>query len=183
LEGMGQSTVIDANETPENCIRCENVENVTIKSITAKNTGEDYSEYYSCILLENVTNCVVADCKVVNGAGHGINLTQSTNCKIVNNICNNNGNAGIYLGNSSSDNTISGNTCNNNDFYGINLDNSNNNTVTSNTCNNNGNYGIRSGNSSSDNTISGNTCNNNQACGILSNSNNSTITENTCNNN
>ena len=62
---------------------------------------------------------------------------------------------GIYLS-GSSNNTITGNTCNNND-YGIYLSGSNNNTITGNTCNNNNSYGIYlSG--SSNNTITGNTC-------------------------
>lgn len=63
-------------------------------------------------------------------------------------------NYGIRLS-SSSDNTITGNTCNNNS-YGIYLYSSSNNTVTGNTCNNNSN-GIYL-NSSSDNTVTGNTC-------------------------
>ena len=114
---------------------------------------------------------------------YGIYLVSSSSDNTVTgNICNNNGNTGICLS-SSNNNTMSGNTCNNNGTYGIDLDNSNNNTVTGNTCNNNGPYGIRSGKSSSDNTISGNTCNNNVSGIYLNNSNNSTITGNTCNNN
>lgn len=120
LEGMGQSTVIDANKTPISCIGCENVENVTIKSITFKNTGGNYN----CIHFVNVTNCVVADCKLVNNGGNGINMIQAIdstvrncisnsnglggirlgeciNCKIVNNICEKNFNNGIFIVNSS----------------------------------------------------------------------------------
>src|SRR5690606_643933 len=89
-------------------------------------------------------------------------------------------NYGIYLY-SASNNTITGNTCNNNN-NGIRFDSSSNkNIVTGNTCNNNNN-GIRF-DSSSDNTITGNTCNNNSSNGVYlsSSSNNNTITGNTCN--
>jgi parallel beta-helix repeat protein len=90
-------------------------------------------------------------------------------------------NYGIYLY-SSSDNTITDNTCNNNDFYAISLYSSSNNTITGNTCNNNF-YAIYL-HSSSDNTVTGNTCNNN-ICSIYlySSINNNTVTGNTCNNN
>ena len=89
-------------------------------------------------------------------------------------------NSGIYLY-SSSDNTITGNTCNNNN-NGIRFESSSNrNIVTDNTCNSNSN-GIRF-DLSSDNTITGNTCNNNNNGIYLSSSSNNTITDNTCNNN
>ncbi len=90
-------------------------------------------------------------------------------------------NYGIYLTSSSSDNTITGNTCNNNS-YGIFLDSSSNNTITGNTCNNND-FGIRLNSSSNENTVTGNTCNNNSYGIYLSSSSNNTITGNTCNNN
>jgi parallel beta-helix repeat protein len=84
---------------------------------------------------------------------------------------------------SSSNNTITGNTCNNNNI-GIRFDSSSNkNIVTDNTCNSNGN-GIRFDSSSNDNTIADNTCNNNSSNGIyLSSSSDNTVTGNTCNNN
>ena len=105
----------------------------------------------------------------------GIYLSSSNNT-VTKNTCNNNNN-GIYL--FSSDNTVTGNTCNNNN-YGIYMSGSNNNTVTGNTCNNN-NYGIYlSGNNS---TVTGNTCNNNNRGIYLSGSNDNTVTGNTCNNN
>jgi parallel beta-helix repeat protein len=92
-------------------------------------------------------------------------------------------NYGIYLYSSSSDNTVTGNTCNNNSNYGISLYSSSNNTVTGNTCNNN-NYGISLSSSSSDNTVTGNTCNNNNyGIYLYSSSSDNTVTGNTCNNN
>ena len=109
---------------------------------------------------------------------NGIYLSSSSNNTITGNTCNNNTNNGIYLS-SSSNNTITGNTCNNN-YNGIELySSSNNNTITGNTCNNNNNYGIYLA-SSSDNTITGNTCNNNNNGIYLYSSSNNTITGNTC---
>ena len=107
---------------------------------------------------------------------HGIFLESSSNNTITGNTCNNNNNYVIYL-NLSSDNTITDNTCNNND-YGIRFDSSSDNTVTGNTCNNND-YGIYLY-SSSNNTVTGNTCNNNSNGIVLNSSSNNTITGNTC---
>ena len=112
---------------------------------------------------------------------YGINLYSSSNNTITGNTCNNN-NYGIHIYSSSNDNTITGNTCNNN--YGIYLYSSSNNTITGNTCNNNDYIGINLYSSSNNNTITGNTCNNNDYIGInLYSSSNNTITGNTCNNN
>jgi parallel beta-helix repeat protein len=113
---------------------------------------------------------------------YGIYLSSSSSDNTVTgNTCNNNSN-GIYLYSSSSNNTVTGNTCNSNSSCSIRLDSSSNNTVTGNTCNNNSN-GIYLY-SSSDNTVTGNTCNNNSYYGIyLSSSSDNTVTGNTCNNN
>ena len=112
-----------------------------------------------------------------SSSNNGIYLSSSRNNTITGNTCNNNS-YGIYL--SSRNNTITGNTCNNND-YGIYLPGSNDNTITGNTCNNNNDSGIRLS-SGSNNTITGNTCNNNSYYGIclIISSNNNTITGNTC---
>jgi parallel beta-helix repeat protein len=111
---------------------------------------------------------------------YGISLSSSSDNTVTGNICNNNG-SGIYLA-SSSNNTVTGNTCNNN-TYAIRLSSSSNNTITGNTCNNNSSYGIYPY-SSSNNTVTGNTCNNNSSYGIyLYSSSNNTVTGNTCNNN
>ena len=64
--------------------------------------------------------------------------------------------------------------------YGIDIYSSSDNTVTSNTCNNTS-YGISLFLSSSNNTVTGNTCSNNNNYGIfLSSSSNNTVTGNTC---
>jgi parallel beta-helix repeat protein len=92
-----------------------------------------------------------------------ITLTIRSGCKIVNlqidgnkTSYTNSNNNGIYIRDSSNNNTITGNTCNNNSGSGICLYSSSNNTVTGNTCNNNNN-GIYI-NVSSNNTVTGNTC-------------------------
>ncbi len=111
---------------------------------------------------------------------YGIHLSSSSNNTVTGNTCNNN-NSGIYLL-SYSNNTVTGNTCNNN-IDGIHLYSSSNNTVTGNTCTNNSNTGIHLY-SSSNNTVTGNTCTNNSNTGIrLYSSSNNTVTGNTCNNN
>jgi len=109
----------------------------------------------------------------------GICLYSSNNNTITGNTCYNNDD-GILLDSSSNDNTITGNTCKNND-YGIHLYSSNN-TITGNTCNNNDYQGIYL-RSSDNNTITGNTCNNNGYGIYLSSSSYNTVTGNTCNNN
>jgi len=110
---------------------------------------------------------------------YGIYLRSSSNNMITGNTCNNNS-YGIYLI-SSDNNNITGNTCYNNN-YGIHLSSSSNNNITGNTCYNNINGIYLS--SSSNNTITGNTCNNNNSYGIyLISSDNNNITGNTCYNN
>jgi len=111
---------------------------------------------------------------------NGIYLYSSSDNTITDNTCNNNTNNGISLY-SSSNNTVTGNTCNNN-YYGIYLYSSSNNTITDSTCNNND-YGIRLYSSSNNNTVTGNTCNNNYYGIYLYSSSNNTITDSTCNNN
>ena len=112
----------------------------------------------------------------------GIYLYESNNNTVTGNTCNNNNNYGIFLNSSSNNNTVTGNTCNSNS-NGIRLYSSSNNTITGNTCSNN-NYGIRFDSSSNNNTVTGNTCTNNSYIGIaLYVSRNSTVTGNTCNNN
>ena len=112
----------------------------------------------------------------------GICLTSSSDNTITGNICNND-NRGIRLISSSS-NTITGNVCNNNNNNGIYLSSSSSNTITSNTCNNNG-FGILLDSSSDNNTVTDNICNNsNDNYGIaLTSSSSNTVTGNICNNN
>jgi len=113
-----------------------------------------------------------------------ITLNSRSGCKIANlqidgNMTShsNSNNYGIYLS-SSSNNTVTGNTCYNNN-RGIELYSSSNNTVTGNTCNDNS-RGIELYSSSNNNTVTGNTCYNNSSGIYLSSSSNNTITGNAC---
>jgi len=113
----------------------------------------------------------------------GIFLDNASDCTIGNNRCGwddsyNNG-LGICL-NASSDNTLTGNTCNQN-YNGISLNDSSNNTLTDNTCNDH-NYGIYLWRSS-DNTLMGNICSDNNYGIYLWRSSDNTLMGNTCNHN
>jgi parallel beta-helix repeat protein len=111
---------------------------------------------------------------------YGIYLYLSSDNTVTGNTCNNNS-YGIRLDSSSNENTVTGNTCNNNS-YGIHLFLSSDNTVTGNTCNNNSTNGIYLSSSSNNNTITGNTCNNSNRGVYLNSSSNNAVTGNTCNN-
>ncbi len=141
------------------------------------------------ITLTYRSYCKIANLQVdgnkasfTNGNNYGIYLYGSSNNAVTGNTCNNN-NSGIYLYASSNNNTVTGNTCNDNG-YGIYLyASNNNNTVTGNTCNDNG-YGIYLYASSNNNTVTGNTCNDNgYGIYLISSNNNNTVTGNTCNDN
>ena len=141
------------------------------------------------ITLTSRSRCKIANLQVDGNRSsytkiynHGIYLSGSSNNTITGNTCNNNS-SGIYLSSSSNNNNVTGNTCNNNrPSSGIRVHtSSNNNNVTGNTCNNNSRGIYLSG--SSNNTITGNTCNNNnQGIDFYASSNN-TATGNACNNN
>ena len=108
----------------------------------------------------------------------GISLSSSSSENtITNNTCNNS-NYGIYLYNSSR-NTITDNTYTSNSGSGIYLHNSCNDVITGNACNNNY-YGIYLRTSSNNNVIVGNTCYNNYYGIYLSNSSRNIITGNIC---
>ena len=139
------------------------------------------------ITLTSRSGCKIANLKIDgnkirynNGNNCSIYLDSSSDNTVTGNTCNNNIN-GIFL-NSSSNNTVTCNTCNSSGASGIYLSASSNNTVTSNTCNSN-NFGIYLSSSSSNNTVTGNICNNNSTSGIyLALSSSNTVTGNTCNN-
>ena len=83
-----------------------------------------FSEYYN-IQYALINNNVILD------NFYSIRLNSSNNI-IINNICNDSSNTGIYL-NLSSDNVIVNNQCNNNDYCNIRLrNNSKNNLITNN---------------------------------------------------
>jgi len=158
----------------------------TLKRMYNSTDTDDGSTARGLIALNGKSGCKIQGLQIDGNKAtytasynFGILLKSSSNNTITGNTCNNN-NYGIYL-NLSSDNTITDNTCNNNSNNGIRLHSSSNNTITGNTCNNN-NYGIYL-NSSSNNTVTDNTCNNNDYGIFLNSSSNSTVTGNTCNNN
>ena len=118
----------------------------------------------SCILIENSNMYFkIENCTVTNSGGlpnAGIRLDNSTNGKLINNICSYNEN-GISV--DSNYITVSGNTANSNDIYGViiygNYNNLSGNTVNYNEVGMviaNGNY----------TTVSGNNANSNDMCGI-----------------
>jgi parallel beta-helix repeat protein len=114
------------------------------------------------ITLTGRSGCKIANLQIdgnktsyTNNNNYCIYLEGSSNNTITGNTCNNNKGYGIYLYLSSSNNTVTGNTCNNNDS-GIYLSNSSNNTIASNIYSNN-NRGIYLS-ASSNNTVTGNTC-------------------------
>jgi len=141
------------------------------------------------ITLTSATGCRVENLQIdgnkiehtaVNNCG--IYLSSSSNNTIIGNTCNDNNSNGIFLSSSSNDNTITSNTCDNNNSNGIYLSSSSDNTIIGNTCNNNSTDGIYLS-SSNYNTITGNTCTNNSTGIELFSSSETTITGNTCNNN
>jgi parallel beta-helix repeat protein len=170
--------------------------NVTKDNVSIRGNGNatilkrmyNSATYEGVITLTSRSGCKIADLQVDGNKSSytqfynsGIYLDTSSNNTVTGNTCNNNS-YGIRLESSSNNNTVTGNICNNNE-YGIRLgSSSSSNTFTGNTCNSN-NYGIYLG-SSSNNTVTGNTCDNNNNYGIyLTNSSNNTVTGNTCDNN
>ncbi len=132
------------------------------------------------LYLYRTTYSLIVRLLVTNCRSYGIYLDSSSNNTVTGNTCQGNNSYGIYLGSYSSNNTVIGNTCQGNNSYGIYLGSySSNNTVTGNTCQGNDN-GICLG-FSSNNTVTGNTCQGNNSYGIrLYNSSNNTVTGNTC---
>jgi len=132
----------------------------------------------------------------------GMEIQGSNNNSLRGNTCSSNGYSGIYLYDSSHNNTLSSNTCHSNIIGGIWLDSSSNNTLGDNNCSNNGrgiylsyssnntlsnnncsssNSGISLSYSSNSNTLANNTCNSNTALGIrLDLSHSNTLANNTC---
>ena len=121
--------------------------------------------------LDNNCNNIVSGNIVTNNVEWGIYLYTCDNNIIwgntVSNIGTSNQDFGIFIRSGSDNNTISGNTANDNRLHGIYLDNNcNNNTILGNTANNNADFGIRLYNNCNNNTILGNTVNGNHQYGI-----------------
>jgi len=155
----------------------------TLKRMYNSTNTDSGSTAKGLITLNEKSGCKIQGLQIdgnkaiyTSGYNYGIYLSSSSDNTVTGNTCNNNSN-GIRLDSSSNENTVTGNTCNNNS-NGIGLSSSSNNTVTGNTCNNNDN-GIDLY-SSSNNTVTGNTCNNNYYGIFLSSSSDNTVTGNTC---
>jgi parallel beta-helix repeat protein len=179
----------------------DNIINNVCNSTTAEGIGVDWFcnncvvSYNSCkygldgIVLDATTRSIVNNNNCSNNTGSGIfwysSQVSSVYDNITNNLCENNGNAGLRLGwvtvppcHETDSFNIWGNTFENN-FYGISLDSSSNNNLTNNTCSNNSNTGICLA-SSSYNNLTSNTCGSNSYYGINLDyfSNNNTLTGN-----
>lgn len=166
------------------------VNNLTIKEADGDNVTVKAANANDHVFEVNASYVTIKGLDVYGATGPtiprifqaGIFLVHADHCTIENCRCGWNDTHknwhGIHLL-FSSDNTISGNTCNKNTASGIHLQASSGNAVSGNTLSNNG-YGM-SLNLSDDNTISGNTCNENNGNGIyLQESSGNTVSDNGC---
>jgi len=145
---------------------------IKIKDAKNDNMSVIYASGKDNLLVQNLRingNAV----NQTSGTMRGIYLYGGKNSKIVDCWVENLREYGIYL-QSSSNNTVTGNT-----IQGNSLDNSNNNTITSNTFQGNGQHGIYL-TASSNNTVAGNTIQGNDNHGIYlsSSSDNNTVSIN-----
>ncbi|TKJ23308.1 MAG: hypothetical protein CEE43_04015 [Promethearchaeota archaeon Loki_b32] len=139
----------------------------------------------SCIMIENsdvyfrIENCSVYNSGGYPNAGAGIQLNNVTKGKLVINNCTSNA-YGISLYDCNN-NTISGNTVDNNNLNGIYLDFSDNNIISGNSADNN-HYGIYLDSQCDNNNISGNSADNNHyGIFLFDNCDNNIISGNTAN--
>jgi parallel beta-helix repeat protein len=167
-------------------VHCRNtVENNTVNGkplVYLENTSNFTIQTAGQVILVNCTNITVENLNLQN-TSIGVQLMETDDCKIANNVVSNNDWGGIGLdysnnnalaNNTASDNVLgiwlrssSSNTLQNNNAtnnkYGIDLYDSNNNTLIGNTANSNNGYGISLDDSSNNtlrsNTMSGNTYN------------------------
>ncbi|MDK2876427.1 MAG: hypothetical protein PWQ22_837 [Archaeoglobaceae archaeon] len=120
------------------------VENNTVngKPLVYLEDAKDYRiTFAGQVILVNCKNITVENLSL-SDTDVGIELWETTDSRIVNNIVQNNDKDGIWLG-SSNNNTLIGNTVQNNGYDGIDLYYSNNNTLIGNIVQNNDWYGIR----------------------------------------
>jgi len=169
LEGEGADVVTVTAATSSTAFKVT-ADYVNISGFAVRR-GTD--SYVAGIYLNNVDYCNISENNVC-GNNYGIHLSSSSNNTLTNNTANSNNWGGIYLS-YSSNNTLTNNTASDND-YGIYLSYSSNNTLMSNTANSNNDDGIQLS-FSSNNTLTGNTANSNNYDGIiLYNSSNNNIT-------
>jgi parallel beta-helix repeat protein len=134
----------------------------------------DYQGFY----LSGVNNVTIKNTKIQGFSGCGVFLSLSHyNVIFGNNITGND--VGIYLRDSSNNNTISRNNITNSKFHGISVDySSNNNTVFGNKISNNIGYGVSAWSSSYNNISGNNITNNSRGISLESSSNNNRISGN-----
>lgn len=163
LDGNGH-TLDGIDTTNTYGVMAENVDNITIKSLTLTDWGKGIS-------WNHVNNGHIEVCTASSNNQYGILLLSSSNNILTSNTANSNNEAGIYISGSGT-NTLTSNTVSSNNRYGIYLSSSSNNTLTGNIISNNQ-YGIWISGSGT-NTFTGNTVSSNNLYGIylLSSSNN-----------
>lgn len=158
---------------------------ITIKNLRIDGTSQTagHGIYFNGRSVTKITHSWITECHVSNVDDDGIKLFYTEYTLIENNICSGSGGYGIHV-NFASNNTVTGNVCNDTTWHGIRLStNSIHNTVTGNTCNDSDQCGIMLDHPT-DNTVTGNTCNHNAWHGImLDYGMQNTVTGNTCNKN
>jgi parallel beta-helix repeat protein len=133
------------------------------------------------ILIDPVNNITLTNDTITRNMV-GIEVLNSSNDIIQNNIIYNNSNTGLNL-DQSNNNTINNNTLEYNSISGLNLQNSSNNTINNNTITSNNWSGIAL-NNATQNNISNNNINNNQiGVNLAQNNTNNNITNNNIKNN
>jgi len=129
------------------------------------------------VIISNCRKIIVAD-QDFEGSTVGLYVTYSTQIQIENNICSN-GLIGIILQNSSNCSVV-GNECNNNEYNGITLTFSPDTLISNNTCTDNNDHGMILS-YSNNTTIVSNNCLNNEEYGLrIIYSNNVYIDDNIC---
>ncbi|MBA7518280.1 hypothetical protein ES705_10349 [subsurface metagenome] len=158
------------------------IKNLKLDGNKANNAaGTQHGIYFAKVAPSGTTpGCKIEGCFVENFRNYGIYLISSSNNTISGNTCRGNNGYGIYFFTSpSNNNIISGNTCLENGG-GIQLASSNNSTISGNICLENGDAGIFVTSSSNNSTISGNICSKNHHGIELVISFNNTISGNIC---
>jgi uncharacterized repeat protein (TIGR01451 family) len=156
--------------------------------VTVRNNPQVSFNNQRGIELFESDNNIVQNNIVTDNIRHGIGLTTADNNQVLNNSTLNNGvtvaNSGIRLDPTSSNNTVTGNTTTGNGLHGIHLsDNANNNTISNNTASSNTGNGIRIGDSAG-NTVNNNTLQSNTQHGLeLTTVNTTTANNNQSSNN
>ncbi len=180
IVGSGASTVIkikDHKDADMSVFYASGKVNLLIQNlrIDGNNANQTAGVMYG-IYFTSVENSKIVDCWVENLTSSGVTLYSSSNNTVTGNTCQGNVGNGIGLQSSDNNNIITGNTCKGS-TDGISLLDSNNNIITGNIFEGNSDTGIFL-HSSSNNIITGNISEGNSAEGIyltISSDNNTVI--------